>query len=157
MGARWWIILVALAVSPPTSVLAAQGGDPVAVLTEIKAGQGEVRVKLANEADWRAPLPLLSLRPGDQVRATQNATAVFMFTGGQGTVMVAAANSPYAVQPPAAGAPSGKTTDLVASLSRFLQGKKKELTYVPLATPKRQAAASPDLSEGRQAVGLTHS
>jgi hypothetical protein len=92
-----------------------------------------VRVKLAAEADWKAPLPLLSLRPGDQVRATRNATSVLMFTGGQGTVTVSAANSPYTVQPPAAGA-GGRTPELVANLSRFLMGKKKDLTYVPLAT-----------------------
>jgi hypothetical protein len=133
MDARWWIILVALAVLSPTSVLAAPAADPVAVLTEIRTGQGEVRVKLAAEADWKAPLPLLSLRPGDQVRATRNATSVLMFTGGQGTVTVSAANSPYTVQPPAAGA-GGRTPELVANLSRFLMGKKKDLTYVPLAT-----------------------
>jgi len=133
MDARWWIILVALAVLSPTSVLAAPAADPVAVLTEIRTGQGEVRVKLAAEADWKAPLPLLSLRPGDQVRATRNATSVLMFTGGQGTVTVSAANSPYTVQPPAAGA-GGRTPELLANLSRFLMGKKKDLTYVPLAT-----------------------
>jgi len=47
-----------------------------------------VRIKPAAEADWKVPLPLLSLRPGDQVRATRNATAVLMFTGGQGTLTV---------------------------------------------------------------------
>jgi len=118
----------------PTSVLAAQAGDPVAVLTEIKAGQGEVRVKLPSEADWKIPLPLLSLRAGDQVRVTQNATAVLMFTGGQGTLAVSAGNSPYTVQPPAAGRAGGKTSEFLSGLSRILMGKKKELVYVPLAT-----------------------
>ena len=103
-------------------------------MTEIRAGQGEVRARLAAEADWRAPLPLLSLRPGDQIRVTKNATAVLMFTGGQGTVTVAAANSPYTVQVPAAGATGGKSSELVANLSRLLMGKRKELTYVPLTT-----------------------
>lgn len=92
-----------------------------------------MRVKLAAEAGWKAPLPLLSLRPGDQVRVTQNATAVLMFTGGQGTLTVSAANSPYTVQAPLAGAARGKTGELVANLSRLLMGKKKDLTYVPLA------------------------
>jgi hypothetical protein len=133
MGTRWWIILVAVAVMAPAVAFAGQAADPVAVLTEIKVGQGEVRVKLASEADWKAPLPLLSLRPGDQIRATQNAKAVLMFTGGQGTVTVAAANSPYTVQAPSAP-PGGKTTDLVSSLGRMLSGKKKELAYVPLTT-----------------------
>jgi len=93
-----------------------------------------VQVRLAAESDWKAPLPLLSLRPGDQVRATGNAAAVLMFTGGQGTVTVSAANSPYAVQTPTAGAPRGRTSELVANLSGFLMGKKKDLSYVPLAT-----------------------
>jgi hypothetical protein len=132
MGRRWWFILGALAVLAPAGGHAAPAGDPVAVLTEIRAGQGEVRVKLAAEADWKAPLPLLSLRPGDQVRVTQNATTVLMFSGGQGTLTVSAANSPYTVQAPAAG-PGGRTPELVANLSRILMGKKKDLSYVPLA------------------------
>jgi hypothetical protein len=121
-----------VAVLARTGGLAASAGDPVAVLTEIKVGQGEVRVKLAIETDWKAPLPLLSLRSGDQIRATQNATAVLMFTGGQGTLTVSAANSPYTVQTPTAGPARGKTPELVANLSRILMGKKKELSYVPL-------------------------
>lgn len=56
-----------------------------------------------------------------------------MFTGGQGTVTVSTANSPYTVQAPAAGA-GGRTPELVANLGRFLMGKKKDLSYVPLAT-----------------------
>jgi len=79
-------------------------------------------------------LPLLSLRVGDQIRATGPATAVLMFNGGQGTVTVSTANSPYTVQPRPALAAGGKAADLVGNLSRLLAGKKKELTYVPLAT-----------------------
>ena len=103
-------------------------------MTEIKVGQGEVRVKAATETDWKLALPLLSLRVGDQIRATGPATAVLMFNGGQGTVTVSTANSPYTVQPRPALAAGGKAADLVGNLSRLLAGKKKELTYVPLAT-----------------------
>jgi hypothetical protein len=117
----------------PAQGLAASSGDPVAILTEIKPGQGEVRVKLAAEADWKAPLPLLSMRTGDQLRATGNARAVLLLIGGQGTVTVSAATSPYTVQAPAASASGGRTAGLVANLGRVLAGKKKELTYVPLA------------------------
>ncbi|MBI4841828.1 MAG: tetratricopeptide repeat protein [candidate division NC10 bacterium] len=133
MGARWWFILGGLFLLATTGAFAAQAGEPVAVLTEIRVGQGEVRVKSAAEAEWKAPLPLLSLRPGDQIRATRNATVVLMFTGGQGTLTVSAGNSPYTVQAPAAGAAPGKTPELLAHLSRVLMGKKKELSYVPLA------------------------
>jgi hypothetical protein len=127
-----WGILESLA---PTHAFAASAGDPVAILTEIKPGQGEVRVKLAAEAGWKAPLPLLSLRAGDQLRATGNATAVLLLIGGQGTVTVSVANSPYTAQAPAAPSAggSGRTPGLVANLGRILAGKKKELTYVPLA------------------------
>ncbi len=139
MNERWWIVILffwgVLATLAPVGSLAAPAEDPVAILTEIKPRQGGVRVKLTAEADWKAPLPLLSLRPGDQLRATGNATAVLMFTSGQGTVTVSTANSPYTVlapaTPPAGGA--GKTEGLVAIISRILTGKKKELTYVPLA------------------------
>jgi hypothetical protein len=127
-----WGILESLA---PAHAFAASAGDPVAILTEIKPGQGEVRVKLAAEAGWKAPLPLLSLRAGDQLRATGNATAVLLLIGGQGTVTVSVANSPYTAQAPAAPSAggSGRTPGLVANLGRILAGKKKELTYVPLA------------------------
>ncbi len=137
MKASWEAVILCLwavlGILAPAGVLAASPGDPVAILTEIKPRQGEVRVKAAAEVDWKAPLPLLSLRAGDQVRATGNATAVLMFTGGQGVVTVSAANSPHTVQPPAGGGLSGKTEGLVANVSRILAGKKKELSYAPLA------------------------
>jgi hypothetical protein len=139
MKARWEAFVLCIWAVPgilaPADVLPASPGDPIAILTEIKPGQGEVRVKASGEADWKAPLPLLSLRAGDQVRATGNATAVLMFTGGQGVVTVTARNSPHTVQAPAAPPAGGvgTTHGLVANASRILAGKKKELTYVPLA------------------------
>ena len=97
MRMRWWSIpgiLAILSILFAAGTLAAPTGEPVAVLTEIRSRAGEVRVKLATEADWTSPLPLLSLRSGDQIRATQNAAAVLLFTGGQGTVTVSARGSP---------------------------------------------------------------
>ncbi len=112
---RWWTnpgIQSILSILVATGSRAALAEEPIAVLTEIRVGQGEVRVKFAAEADWTAPLPLLSLRSGDQIRATQNAAAVLMFAGGQGTVTVSAANSPYKVQAPIM-TPSSPTWDLL--------------------------------------------
>ncbi len=137
---RWWTnpgILPILSLLVATGSLAALAEEPIAVLTEIRVGQGEVRVKLAAEADWTAPLPLLSLRSGDQIRATQNAAAVLMFAAGQGTVTVSAANSPYEVQAPIMTS-SSPTWDLLKSLGRLLMGQKKELVHVPLASRKVQ-------------------
>ena len=137
MRTRWWIILLLLLGSPaalaPLEVHAAAAGDPVAIVTEVKAGQGDVRVKAAGEADWKMPLPLLSLYSGDQVRATANAVAVLMLSGGQGTITVSAANSPYTVQVPSGAVGQGKSQGLIADLGRMLAGKRKDLTYVPLA------------------------
>lgn len=133
MGIMWCVILGSLLLVPAGS-LAAPAGDPVALLTEIRPGHGEVRVKLAAEAAWKAPLPLLSLRAGDRVRVTQNATAVVMFVGGRGTARILAANSPYTVPADAGPQSRDKTSDLVTSLTRVLMGKRKDLTYVPLTT-----------------------
>jgi hypothetical protein len=57
----------------------AWAAEPVAVLTEIRIGTGEVQVKFADAADWIAPQLLLALQPGDQLRATGDGQAVIMF------------------------------------------------------------------------------
>jgi hypothetical protein len=127
------LLFESLAVLAPLEERAAGAAEPVAILTEIKTGQGDVRVKPVGEADWKAVLPLLSLHPGDQVRATGNATAVLMFAGGQGAMTISTANSPYTIQVPPGAVGQGKVQGLIADLGRMLAGKKKDLTYVPLA------------------------
>jgi hypothetical protein len=57
-----------------------------------------------------------------------------MFMGGQGTVTVAASNSPYTVQSVAEGGVRGKTSEVVTTVTRILMGKKKDLAYTALAT-----------------------
>ena len=79
----------------------AWAAEPVAVLTEIRPASGNVRVKLAGDAEWKVPQPLLSLRPGDQVRVLGDGQAVLVLTGGQGALIVSQANSPFTVQLPA--------------------------------------------------------
>ena len=133
MTLRHCLLFVSLIVLAGPRITTA--ADPIAMVTEIRTGQGEVRVKSAQESDWKPALPLLSLRPDDQVRATNNAVAVLMFTDGQGTATVTAANSPFLVRSPqATGGAGGKTAELMASVSRVLMGKKKDLSYVPLTT-----------------------
>lgn len=107
--------------------------DPVAVLTELRMEQGEVRVKLGGEADWRAPQPLLALRPGDQVRATGEGQAVLVFTGSLGTHTVTAANSPYVVQTPSSDTGTRRFHALLADVVQFLLARPKEPSYQSLS------------------------
>ncbi len=136
MRGRWWTFILlffgGLLAVPAPGAPAVSAVDPVAIVTGIKVGQGEVQVKAAAEANWKAPLPLLSLRPGDQIRTMGNASAVLMFTGGRGTVTISATNSPYTVQDPPAGATQGKIQELIANLGKLLMGKKKDLPYIPM-------------------------
>src|ERR1051326_919159 len=80
------IVFVALVVLLLAPVLAfAQGGESVGMITEIKVGKGKVDVKSAGKPD-RPAGPFLALRAGDSVRATDNAFAVILLSGGRGTV-----------------------------------------------------------------------
>ena len=125
----------------------AHAADPVGVLTEIRAERGQVEVKRAGESQWTAAQPLLALRPGDQLRATGEARAALVFTGGRGAQAVSAANSPFTVQPPAAAAAGDKVKGLVGSVTDFLSGKQKDLAYLPLSVrsvrPPRVAQLQP--------------
>lgn len=107
--------------------------EPVAYITEIHAkGNADVRVKAAGEADWRAPQPLLALRPGDRIRASGDARAVFLYHVGGGTQTVTALNSPFTVlTPPSAG--GMELRGLAADISRFLLGMQGPPTYRRLA------------------------
>ena len=121
----------------------AWAAEPVAVLTEIRIGRGEVQVKRAGEPDWKAPQPLLALRPGDQVRVEGDGQAVLVFTGGRGTQIVSPANSPFTVQAPTGDTGPERLRALVASVTQFLLGQQKELTYQSLSV--RSARVGPPL------------
>ncbi len=114
------------------AVARAWAADPVAVLTEIRAGKGEVRVRRAGTADWIAPQPLLALRPEDQVRVTEDGRAVLAFTGG-GTQTVSAGNSPFTVQAPRADSTAARAGGLLKGVTQFLLGQQKEPTYQALS------------------------
>jgi hypothetical protein len=128
----------ALVVGPGAGPLLGAGvaaaAEPVAVITEIRAGQGDVRVKAASEADWKAPQPLLSLRPGDQIRAAGDGRVVLVFAGGRGTQVVTAANSPFTVPSPG----GERSTGVLGSVTSVLFGKQDKPAYVsnfvPLST-----------------------
>jgi hypothetical protein len=110
----------------------AWASDPLAVVTEIQARQGKVEVK-ASGGDWQSPKPLLSLRAGDQVRAVGDARAVLVFTGGRGTQVVTAANSPFAVQALPAEGSTDKARTVLGNVTNFLIGQQRERAYQSLS------------------------
>ncbi len=110
----------------------ARAADPVAVLTEIRAGKGEIRIKRAEDGDWSAPRALQALRPGDQVRVTADGRATLAFTGG-GAQAVTAANSPFTVAAPRGETGADRARGLVAGVTQFLLGQPKPPTYQSLS------------------------
>jgi hypothetical protein len=110
----------------------AWASDPLAVVTEIQARQGKVEVK-ATGSDWQTPKPLLSLRAGDQVRAVGDARAVLVFTGGRGTQVVTAANSPFVVQALPAEGSTDKARTVLGNVTNFLIGQQRERAYQSLS------------------------
>ena len=115
--------------------------EPLAVMTEISAKGGKVEVKTRAEPDWQAPKPLLSLRPGDQVRVTGGGRAVLVFTGGRGTQVVTQANSPFTVQAQAGDGTGDRAKAVMGNVTTFLLGQQREKTYQSLSV--RSVRAQP--------------
>jgi len=107
--------------------------EPVAVLTEIRRGSGEVQVKLAGETEWKVAQPLLALRPGDQVRAIADSRAVLVFVGGSGPQTVSPANSPFTIEAPTQETAPERLRTVVAGVTRFLLGQSSAPTYTSLS------------------------
>jgi hypothetical protein len=115
--------------------------EPLAVLTEMQSKGGKVEVKTAAEPDWQTPKPLLSLRPGDQVRVTGGGRAVLVFTGGRGTQVVTQANSPFTVQAQAGDGVADRAKAVMGNVTTFLLGQQREKTYQSLSV--RSVRAQP--------------
>jgi hypothetical protein len=121
------VILACLAVSLLES--AAWAGDPVAILTAIRKGQGAVKVKFPGDRDWTDADLLMELRENDVVSAAGRAEATVVYLKGASTQAVTAANSPLVVHvPPDAG--GSAIANLAASFAEAFVGKKKPPAYV---------------------------
>ena len=127
----WRAVLTLLLLGAVWPTLAG-AADPVAVLTELRPGKGEIRIKRVEDADWSGPRALQALRPGDQVRVTADGRATLAFTGG-GTQAVTAANSPFTVAAPRGETGSDRAKGLVAGVTQFLLGQPKPPTYQSLS------------------------
>src|SRR5258705_9524831 len=95
-----WLIVVMLAAAAPVS---AQTGDVGAMITEIKPGRGRIEVSGPGTTDWRPAGPLLALKVGDSLRATDDAAAVVVLAGRRGSGQVDATPSPLLVTAPPPG------------------------------------------------------
>lgn len=111
----------------------AHAAEPGAVLTEIRRGKGAVTVKASGDRQWKPARPLMSLRPGDHVRAEADARAVLVLAGG-GARTVTAENSPFVVVPPAASGGSDNVKTMVTGVAQFLAGKQSEPAYLRLTS-----------------------
>ena len=127
------------------AVGASQSTEVAGMVTELKPGRGRVEMKPTGAAEWRAVGPLLALRPGDMIRATDDAGAGVVLTGGRGSMRVDAASSPQTIA-------SGQVSDnrvkkagtLLATSVGFLARPKEEPRAV-LATraPRPPALIGP--------------
>jgi hypothetical protein len=113
----------------------AQSGETTGIITEIKVGRGRVEVKPTGSQDWKQAGPLLALRTGDQVRATEDATAVILFSGERGSVRVDPATSPFIVPPiKREESKTQKTRALLDASLNFLSSTAKEPPRAALST-----------------------
>jgi len=121
-----WLLVLILGAAPEAS---AQARDVGGMITEIRAGRGRVEVRGPDATEWRPAGPLLALRVGDALRATEDANAVVVLAGRRGTVRVDAQTSPFVVTP-------APTDTRVQKAFLLLEGGLGFLGSNPRETPK---------------------
>jgi hypothetical protein len=125
------LVVVVLAVA---SVASAQVRDVAAMITEIRAGRGRIEVRGPGASEWRPAGPLLALKVGDSLRATEDALAVVVLAGRRGTVQVDAAGSPFVVMAAPAESKLQKAFLLLEGGLGFLGSNPRETTKPVLST-----------------------
>ncbi len=103
----------------------ASAAEPVAYITEIHRGGGEVQVKTGADQIWKTPRPLLGLSAGDQVRVAGEARVVLLYHRGDRTVTVTPTESPFTVQPVKDSGSAEQVRTIASSVSQFLFGKQE--------------------------------
>lgn len=126
-----WLVIVILSAVPPGH---AQTRDVGAMITEIKPGRGRIEVSGPGTTDWRPAGPLLALKVGDSLRATDNASAVVVLAGRRGSVQVDAARSPFVVTAPPADTKLQKAYLLLEGSLGFFGSNPRETPRPVLST-----------------------
>jgi len=134
LAIRVLLLLLVAAPFAPAPPVRAQSGETAAVITELKPGRGRVEVRPAAGGDWKPARPLLALRVGDQVRTSDNASAVVLLSGGRGTVRIEGVSGAFTVPSAAAAGQGQKARALVEASLGFLAGTTKESSQAVLAT-----------------------
>jgi hypothetical protein len=112
----------------------AQVRDVGAMITEIRTGRGRIEVRGPGAPEWRPAGPLLALKVGDSLRATEDATAVVVVAGRRGAVQVDAARSPFVVTAAPAETKLQKAFLLVEGGLGFLSSGPREMPKPVLST-----------------------
>ena len=126
-----WLVVVMLTAAAPVG---AQPRDVGAMITEIKPGRGRIEVRGPGTPDWRPAGPLLALKVGDSLRATDDAAAVVVLAGRRGSVQVDAARSPFVVTAPPADTKLQKAFLLLEGGLGFLGSNPRETPRPVLST-----------------------
>src|SRR5258705_11441475 len=126
-----WLIVVMLAAAAP---VIASTRDVGAMLTESRTGRGRIEVSGPGTVDWRPAGPLLALKVGDSLRATDDAAAVVVLAGRRGSVQVDATRSPFVVTAPPADSRMQKAFLLLESGLGFLGSNPRETPRPVLST-----------------------
>ncbi|MBI4587263.1 MAG: hypothetical protein HY725_00370 [Candidatus Rokubacteria bacterium] len=154
--AGWLALVVIYGGQGPPPPADGQGSEAAGMITEIKVGRGRVEVRPAGAQDWRRAGPLLALRAGDAVRATEDASAVIVLSGGKGSVKVVATGSPFVVPAPQSGeSKAQKVLTLLDASLGFLSTTAKELPRATLST--RGGARPPVILTPRNGLVLPDS
>jgi hypothetical protein len=131
---RLLVGLVVVAVLGAAPAASAQVREVGAMVTEIKAGRGRVEVRGPAEPEWRPAGPLLALKVGDSVRATEDAAVVVVLAGRRGSVQVDAARSPFVVPATPAESKVQKAFLLLEGSLGFLGSAPREMPKPVLST-----------------------
>lgn len=126
-----WVVVMVLSAAVTAH---AQTRDVGAMITEIKTGRGRIEVSGPGTADWRPAGPLLALKVGDTLRATDDASAVVVLAGRRGSVRVDAARSPFVVTAPPADTKLQKAFLLLEGGLGFLGSSPRETPRPVLST-----------------------
>lgn len=105
----------------------AQPTEVTGMVTEIKVEGGAVEVRLKGSVKWKPARPLMALRPGDAVRATEDAWAVVVLSGSLRSVRIDSGSSPFLVPALPAGADrSTKAAVLLKATLEYVSGHVQE-------------------------------